>query len=196
MTAGHVRGSGRGRLLDAAIELIATKGLHALTLRDVAKTAGMSLGSTTYHFADRTLLIGAAVQRYAEDEISRVDAAVEAWDPESGTAEDLVAAMFVELGHSFTQPGSVIAQMEMYLESSRNPELSELSKRLIAAFEKLIVKALTEMGVAEDQAAKRAARVIIYADGLAIQSAARGTPNELPEDAAAAMFTLASTEAP
>lgn len=51
-------------LLDAAVDLIADKGLETLTLRGLAKAAGCSLGTVSYHFTNKDdLLAGVFSER-------------------------------------------------------------------------------------------------------------------------------------
>ncbi len=194
-----MRGTGRARLLGAALDIIVEHGLHALTLRAVAQRAGMSLGSTTYHFEDRNRLIEAAVTGFAEDEISRLEEAAARVTPAEGAAaegadtEDLVRGLFAELERSFATRGMLVAQMELYLEASRNPVLSTLAQRWIAAYEKVIADVMVTAGVPPDQAVGRARRVIVYADGLAVHSVAAGPPPRMPADAASALWALAMT---
>lgn len=56
----------RTLLLDAALHLIGTGGLEAVTHRAVERSAGVPHGSTTYYFGAREHLIAAAVQRLVE----------------------------------------------------------------------------------------------------------------------------------
>lgn len=55
----------RRRILDAAIEVISTKGEAAVRVVDVAKRAGVTQGMVTYHFGTRTnLVIEAQTERF------------------------------------------------------------------------------------------------------------------------------------
>lgn len=47
----------RERIIAAAYEIAATKGLHAVTIRDVAARADMSTGLVLFHFKSKDLLI-------------------------------------------------------------------------------------------------------------------------------------------
>lgn len=49
-------------LLDAAREVIAARGLHATTLREVAAAGGVAVGTVTYHFASLAELLAGVVQ--------------------------------------------------------------------------------------------------------------------------------------
>ena len=60
----------RERLLDAAIELIRTKGYTAMRVEDVCAATGLTKGSFFHHFASKEDLAMAAAERFA----SRADA--------------------------------------------------------------------------------------------------------------------------
>lgn len=56
----------RTALLDAALHLIASEGLAAVSHRSVERLAGAPHGSTTYYFQSKAALIAAARQRLAD----------------------------------------------------------------------------------------------------------------------------------
>ena len=60
----------RGRIVDAALEVIATDGVAGASHRRIAAAADVPLGSMTYHFAGMDDLLRAAFSRFAE-EVSR-----------------------------------------------------------------------------------------------------------------------------
>ncbi|MCZ7596823.1 MAG: TetR/AcrR family transcriptional regulator [Gammaproteobacteria bacterium] len=49
-TSGSHDGGSRLRILDAAEELMAQRGYRGVSLRQIARAAGVNLGSVTYHF--------------------------------------------------------------------------------------------------------------------------------------------------
>lgn len=57
------RGALRQTLIDAALACIESNGMHALTLREVAKRAGVSHQAPYRHFVDRSELLAAAAER-------------------------------------------------------------------------------------------------------------------------------------
>jgi AcrR family transcriptional regulator len=63
----------RQALIDAAVELLHEKGAEALTLRAVARGAGVSQTAPYRHFTDRGALVG----RVAEQAFARMGAAIE-----------------------------------------------------------------------------------------------------------------------
>lgn len=57
----------RRRILDASVELVETEGLGALSLREVARRAGVSHQAPYHHFADREAILAAiAEEGFAE----------------------------------------------------------------------------------------------------------------------------------
>lgn len=76
-------------LLDAAVEVVADRGLDALSMRVVATRAGVSLAQVQYYFASKDRLLAAAFGHVSDRFLARV-ARVEA----SGSAyEDLRAVL-------------------------------------------------------------------------------------------------------
>ncbi|HZU52912.1 MAG TPA: TetR family transcriptional regulator [Holophagaceae bacterium] len=56
----------RDRILQAALKLFQEKGFDATTMRDIAQAAGMSLGSTYYHFDSKEALVMAFYEESQE----------------------------------------------------------------------------------------------------------------------------------
>lgn len=63
----------RTELLDAAIEIVGTRGVHGLTHRAVDGAAGVPAGSTSNYFRTREALLDAVVERFAERERAHWD---------------------------------------------------------------------------------------------------------------------------
>ncbi len=75
-------GNLRRALLDAALELLSERGVDGLTLREVARRAGVSHAAPYHHFADRGALVRAVVAESFEIlGSSLADAAATADDP-------------------------------------------------------------------------------------------------------------------
>lgn len=187
------RGTGRDVLLDATLRLIGDRGLHAITLREVAGAAGLSLGSTTYHFADRDALLIAALSRFADSVTDQCDKAIASADYEGRSGREIMRAVTGDLDATYCATTRMLAQLETYTEAARNPEVAAIAARVLDAYRRLLTHAFTAAGVPADQIATRVDRVLTYADGLALQSAAKGAPCTLPDDAPSALWLLATT---
>ncbi|MEA2125266.1 MAG: hypothetical protein QOI80_2048 [Solirubrobacteraceae bacterium] len=59
----------RGKLLDATIDSLLENGYAGTTTRAVAERAGVSAGAQTHHFPHRVDLVGAAVERLAQQRV-------------------------------------------------------------------------------------------------------------------------------
>lgn len=187
------RGTGRDVLLDATLRLIGDRGLHAITLREVAGAAGLSLGSTTYHFADRDALLIAALGRFADSVTEQCEKAIAAADLEGRSGREILQAVITDLDATYCNVTRMLAQLETYTEAARNPEVAAVAARVLDAYRRLLTHAFTAAGVPADQIDGRIDRVLVYADGLVLQSAAKGTPCTIPDDARSVLWLLAST---
>ncbi len=61
-----MRGSARILLLDAAVQVIRTKGLNATTVDELCETAGVTKGAFFHHFATKEALAVAAAEYWSE----------------------------------------------------------------------------------------------------------------------------------
>jgi TetR/AcrR family transcriptional regulator, cholesterol catabolism regulator len=61
------------RILDAVLRLLAQGGISAVSMRAVAREAGVSLGLVNYHYADKVSLIRAALHRIEEQDLALVE---------------------------------------------------------------------------------------------------------------------------
>ncbi|WBQ05921.1 TetR/AcrR family transcriptional regulator [Kribbella sp. CA-293567] len=109
----------RAAIADAAIHLVATRGLRGLTHRAVDEEAGLPPGSTSYYLRTRGALLAACVNRMLERDLARGAHELPA-DPE---LEELLAGMV--LGLVRDRPDDLIARYELSLEASRQPELRD-----------------------------------------------------------------------
>lgn len=64
------------RLLDVVVELVATRGMAGVTIREVASRAGVSIGAVQHHFPTRDALLVAAMRRVGERFRERLTAVV------------------------------------------------------------------------------------------------------------------------
>ena len=67
----------QAKLLDAAAELFADKGLSATTVADIAARAGCTTGAVYHHFKDKQALLFALLQRMSEEYRATIRAAVD-----------------------------------------------------------------------------------------------------------------------
>ena len=112
----------RETLLDAAIELLGTRGVRAVTHRGVDAEAGVPAGSTSNLFRSRDALLGAVVERFVERERWNWERVAAAVDPRT-RAE--LAATLGAFAREATGPQRVLtlARYALLVEGAQSPEL-------------------------------------------------------------------------
>jgi DNA-binding transcriptional regulator YbjK len=106
----------RDAIADAAIHLVATRGLRGLTHRAVDAEAGLPPGSTSYYLRTRNALLTACVNRMLARDMSAVP-------PTTADVEPLELLIEMVAGLARDRPDDLIARYELSLEASRQPEL-------------------------------------------------------------------------
>ncbi|MEV0531948.1 TetR/AcrR family transcriptional regulator [Kitasatospora sp. NPDC050463] len=93
----------RARLVAAGVELVTGEGVHALTLREIARQAGVSHGAPRRYFATHVELLS-AIARHGFDELA---AALADADHAAGTGprERLAALAHAYLDYAAAAPG-------------------------------------------------------------------------------------------
>lgn len=71
----------RALILEAVLGLLSRQGISGLSMRAVAREAGVALGLVHYYFDDKTSLIAAALRRVEEQDLAIVEADA-SWSPE------------------------------------------------------------------------------------------------------------------
>src|SRR3954451_6624667 len=64
----------RERIVAATVRIVAAEGVGAVTHRRVASEAGVALSSTTWHYAAKGDILGAALEWCARREVARIAA--------------------------------------------------------------------------------------------------------------------------
>lgn len=164
--------STRDRILDGALALIAERGLLAVTNRNLAEVAQVSLGSLTYHFDSQEQLLRETLLRFVERESERLRLLAEELNAgvEPAVLADRVQTVLSQ------EPERRLAKLELYLYAARRPDLQEAAARCFAAYDAVVASALTALGIDHAEIAEVAVAAI---DGLQLRRLATGDPGEL-----------------
>ena len=180
----------RVRILHATLRVIAAGGIGAVSNRRVAAEAGVALGSLTYHFPSQTDLLRESLLLYAEEEVARLEAlaaelrtGAEAGD---GPSAEQAAAVVEQVAARNTGRPEEIAELELHLHASRDPELHEASRRCFEAYERFAGAALVALGVPEPE--RHARTVVALLCGLGVRRL--GTGEHAAEGTADALLTV------
>lgn len=115
----------RERILVATLEVIATDGLDAVRHRRVADLAGVSLGSTTYHFSSRDELVDEAFAHYLDEATAVLRELAAPDDDVDEPSQALVRYLVDLLGRERRAPHLLRAEYELILHATRSEALAE-----------------------------------------------------------------------
>lgn len=122
-------GNLRESLLAAARALLAEKGPQGITLRDVAKAAGVSHAAPYHHFASLDALLAAV----AEASFTQLGDALEMASAEPDTRERLLRITEVYVAHARAQPAQFRLMFGPLLaQSAQYPALQAAARRAFA----------------------------------------------------------------
>lgn len=156
------------RVLDAAIELVGTQGLRALTHARVDEHAGVPKGSTSNYFRTRQALLTGVAARLAEIDIAASAPAFSAPETPEALVDALAGALEFMTTANRTQTS---ARLALFMEAAHTPELrADISR----AREGMVAIALVDMarlGARNPQAA--AESIAACCEGLLLHRIAR-----------------------
>jgi len=122
---GHVDPDRPQRIIDAALEVIADRGVARTTHRAIAAQAGIPLGSVTYHFASLDDVLSAAFSQVADRVSHRFELTMSSHtgrDPREG-----VTAIITEF---VTEHGDdLVLSLELYVLAARDLRYRQLMEK-------------------------------------------------------------------
>lgn len=166
----------RAAIADAAIHLVATRGLRGLTHRAVDEQAGLPPGSTSYYLRTRDALLSACVGRMLERDLARGSTGAE--PPPGLDLEEFLVEMMLQLVRD--RPDDLVARYELSLEASRRPDLRTAIVEGGRRLRETLATFLAALGIPDPE--KAAWPVAAMMDGLMYDRVA-GAGSSLPEDA-------------
>ncbi|MEU5208388.1 TetR/AcrR family transcriptional regulator [Streptomyces sp. NPDC020742] len=188
-------------IADAALRLLAERGMRGLTHRAVDEAAGLPQGSTSNLARTRAALLAAAVRRLAEREAAALAPAelpVRGGGPKgAGTgagstaaratgspAADALAEVLSLALHRYLSGHRelLVARYELALEATRRPELREIYDRAGRGFREPLVAMLATAGSVEPE--RHALSLVAWCDGVLFSCTAGQFHAAVPDRAA------------
>jgi DNA-binding transcriptional regulator YbjK len=160
----------RAAIIEATIRLIGRAGVDGVTHRAVAEEAGVSLSSTTYHYASKDEIVSEALRRVAALEIERVGRDAERLadgHPDNASIARALGDWLAEQleGARLLQ---VRAGYHLQLEVGKRPELREINHEWALAVYGLAERVLRAAGSPRP---RTDARILVNAiDGLRLEA--------------------------
>ncbi|WP_419999235.1 TetR/AcrR family transcriptional regulator [Streptomyces boninensis] len=125
----------RTRLLQAALELLESEGVDALTLRAIARRTGVSHGAPLKHFPHRAALLSAVALRGFTELSAWAEQALDALPPDASTARRLRAGTRAYVEYAVARPQMFAL---MFRRDLLDDEDAELGKVSLGGFERLM----------------------------------------------------------
>jgi DNA-binding transcriptional regulator YbjK len=163
----------RARVLDAAIELLGTQGLKALTHRRIDEKAGLPPGSTSNYYRTRDGLLRGAAEAILERELAGMQAT---FAPRS--VEELLVALVALMDRTTVDQRTLTsARLVLFMEASHNPALGETLGRGRATLETALRQVLHDLGVSDTVTPART--IMACAEGLILHRIARRDDSDI-----------------
>jgi DNA-binding transcriptional regulator YbjK len=161
----------RTRALDAAVELLGTSGIRAVTHARVDEHAGLPKGSTSNFFRTRRALIQGVADRIAELEQPELDATV----APPASVEEFVDGMIAFLEHvTSVNRIQTTARLALMLEASHDADVRATLTRIRAPMVSALVVTMATLGARDPR--KAAWAVVACSEGLLLHRIARSDP--------------------
>ena len=183
-------GSRSDRLLDAAIQVVGTDGIRALTHRAVDAAARLPTGSASNLFRTRQALLRAMVVRMIDTEIAGWSRLVADLDDTSPTTPDALAATLAAMVENLTGPlrTLTVARYSLFMEAARDTSLQAEMGRGARRVAEIGHEWLTAAGSRDPDT--HTALVMAHLDGLVVHRLAFPDTPPGSDDAAAGLTTL------
>lgn len=151
------------RILDAVLELLSSKGISGVSIRAVAREAGVAVGLVNYYYADKVGLITAALRRIEEQDIALV-----APDPDLDPEIRLRRALARIAAPEFLTTEYLSLRLQLWSLAQAHEDFAEIN----AAAQKRYRDGLAELiraarpDVPKRECAQRAADVDVIQNGM------------------------------
>lgn len=171
----------REKILRAALQIIGSEGIGAVSNRRLASEAGVALGSLTYHFPSQNDLLRESLLLDMHEEVARLNALTESIRSGSPTLEQVLESVVKIASESFATPGNArwaeqLAVYELHLQAARDEELHDASKRCFEAFDGVATAALEALGLPSSP--EHARVVVALITGVQLRAIGTGNHDE------------------
>jgi AcrR family transcriptional regulator len=155
------------QILDAVLTVLAREGIAGVSVRAVAKEAGVATGLAGYYFAGKTGLIEAALRRIGEQDVALVEAG-----PGSEPETVLRQALRRAVAPRFLTTEYVTLRLQLWALARVDPEFAEINSaahyRYRDALGALIAAARPDLGAADVN--RRATDIVLVQNGIWLTS--------------------------
>jgi AcrR family transcriptional regulator len=151
------------RILDAVLSLLSRQGISGISMRAVAREAGVALGLVNYYYEDKTGLISAALRRIGEQDVALVES-----DPLLPAEDRLRAALLRVAKPEFLTIEYLSLRLQLWALAQAHEDFAhinaEAQKRYRAGLARLI--RAVRPNLSRSECNKRAADVDVVQNGM------------------------------
>lgn len=155
-------------IADATIRIIASRGLDAVSVREVAKESGFAAGSVQYHAPNKEILLAHAFIRSIQRQTARVDGA--------SIPDDEFEAWVVRLSELLPLGGERLEDAVIWVTygsaSATRDWIADLYSQVLDDFQKAVVEVLGDRAEAE----RKARLITALVNGLTIDNVGAAEP--------------------
>ncbi|ELT44793.1 TetR family transcriptional regulator [Arthrobacter nitrophenolicus] len=153
----------QARILEAALDLLSRHGISGVSMRAVAREAGVALGLVNYYFEDKTSLIRAALHRIDERDLRLV-----APDPASPPDEQLRKALRRVADPQFLTTQHLSLRLHLWALAQAHEDFAHINAaafdRYLKGLAALLANARPELSA--DVCLERAADIVVVQNGM------------------------------
>ncbi len=151
------------QILDAVLVLLADHGISGVSMRAVARQAGVALGLVNYYYTDKTILIESALHRIEQQDIAIVEP-----DPTLTPTQNLRAALQRVAEPQYLTTGYLSLRLQLWSLAQADPRFAKINvtaqQNYRSGLASLIRAAIP--GTSKLEANKRAADIDIIQNGI------------------------------
>jgi AcrR family transcriptional regulator len=157
----------QSRILEAALDLLSRHGISGVSMRAVAREAGVALGLVNYYYDDKTSLIRAALRRVDEHDLLLV-----APDPSSAPDEQLRKALRRVAGADLLTTRYLSLRLHLWALAQADEDYAQINA---AAFDRYIdgLAALVsnaQPGLSWEECRARGSDIVVIQNGMWLTS--------------------------
>jgi TetR/AcrR family transcriptional regulator, cholesterol catabolism regulator len=153
----------QSRILEAALDLLSRHGISGVSMRAVAREAGVALGLVNYYYDDKTSLIRAALHRVDEHDLKLV-----APDPSLPPDEQLRTALRRVAGAELLTTRYLSLRLHLWALAQADADYAEINAaafdRYLDGLASLVSNAIPRLSW--EQCRERAADIVVVQNGM------------------------------
>lgn len=151
------------QILDAVLTLLARHGISGVSMRAVAREAGVALGLVGYYYEDKTALIGSALCRIEEQDIALLEP-----DPALPALEQLRQVLRRVAEPELLSTEYLSLRLQLWALAQAHPDFAQINTRAQRRYRQGIATLIraAQPELSRREATKRAADIDIVQNGM------------------------------